>query len=58
MTIQRIIDSDGIPPYQGGKRVPLGIAIKPTHAVRPQPSRIRRKRAPSLPRAKAALRTS
>lgn len=37
MAIQRIIDREGIPPTQGGKRVPLGIALQPTHAVRPQP---------------------
>ncbi len=36
MAIQRIIDRDGMPP-PGGKRVPLGIAVAPTHAVRPQP---------------------
>ncbi len=38
MAIQRIIDEDGIPP-QGpdGKRLPLGIALQPNHAVRPQP---------------------
>jgi NADH-quinone oxidoreductase subunit B len=37
MAIQRIIDQDGIPPMQGGKRVGLGLALQPTHAVRPQP---------------------
>ena len=38
MAIQRIIDQDGIPPPgPGGKRVPLGIALQPTHAVRAQP---------------------
>jgi NADH-quinone oxidoreductase subunit B len=38
MAIQRIIDQDGIPPPgPDGKRVPLGIALQPTHAVRPQP---------------------
>ena len=39
MAIQRIIDSEGIPPrFQGGKRVGLGIALQPsTHEVRPQP---------------------
>ncbi len=38
MAIQRIIDEDRIPPKgPGGKRVPLGIAVQPTHAVQPQP---------------------
>jgi NADH-quinone oxidoreductase subunit B len=38
MAIQRIIDQDGIPPKgPDGKRVPLGIALAPTHIVRPQP---------------------
>jgi NADH-quinone oxidoreductase subunit B len=38
MAIQRIIDNEGIPPKgPDGKRVPLGIALQPTHAVRPQP---------------------
>ena len=36
MAIQKIIDRDGIPP-RGGHRQPLGIAIDPTHQVRPQP---------------------
>jgi NADH-quinone oxidoreductase subunit B len=36
MAIQRIVDEDGIPPA-GGKRVPLGIVVEPTHAPRPQP---------------------
>jgi NADH-quinone oxidoreductase subunit B len=36
MAIQRHIDREGLPPT-GGKRAPLGIAIEPTHAVRPQP---------------------
>ncbi len=36
MAIQRIIDQEGMPP-SGGKRVPLAIALRPTHAVRPQP---------------------
>lgn len=36
MAIQKIIDRDGLPP-KGGKRRPLGIAIEPTHEVRPQP---------------------
>ncbi len=38
MAIQRIIDSDGIPPTgPDGKRIPLGVTVQPTHAVRPQP---------------------
>ncbi|MFG0258091.1 MAG: NADH-quinone oxidoreductase subunit B [Phycisphaerales bacterium JB043] len=37
MAIQRIIANDGIPPSQGGKRVPLNIALQPTHEVAPQP---------------------
>src|SRR6187200_3716255 len=38
MAIQRIIDNEGIPPKgPDGKRIPLGIALQPTHAVRPQP---------------------
>lgn len=38
MAIQRIIDRDGIPPTgPNGKRLPLNIALQPTHAVRPQP---------------------
>ena len=38
MAIQRIIDSDGIPPRgPDGKRIPLGVTVQPTHAVRPQP---------------------
>ncbi|MCA9288417.1 MAG: NADH-quinone oxidoreductase subunit B, partial [Phycisphaerales bacterium] len=38
MAIQRIIDSDGIPPKgPDGRRLPLNIAIEPTHRVRPQP---------------------
>ncbi|MGQ0628377.1 MAG: NADH-quinone oxidoreductase subunit B [Phycisphaerales bacterium] len=36
MAIQRHIDQDGIPPI-GGKRVPLGLAMQPSHEVRPQP---------------------
>ncbi|MBI1368602.1 MAG: NADH-quinone oxidoreductase subunit B [Planctomycetes bacterium] len=36
MTLQRIVDEDGLPP-RGGKRRPLQIAIQPTHEVRPQP---------------------
>ena len=38
MAIQRIIDDEGIPPKgPDGKRVPLGLAVQPTHALRPQP---------------------
>ena len=38
MAIQRIIDEDNIPPNgPDGERRPLGIAVEPTHAVRPQP---------------------
>jgi NADH-quinone oxidoreductase subunit B len=36
MTIQRIIDEDGLPP-SGGLRRPLQIAVQPSHTVRPQP---------------------
>ncbi|MHC4975969.1 MAG: NADH-quinone oxidoreductase subunit B [Planctomycetota bacterium] len=38
MAIQRLIDNDQIPPSQGGKRVPLSIALQPTHEVAPQPT--------------------
>jgi NADH-quinone oxidoreductase subunit B len=42
MAIQRIIDNEGIPPKgPDGRRVPLGIAVQPTHAVRPQPVGLR-----------------
>ena len=38
MAIQRIIDNDNIPQKgSDGVRLPLNIAIQPTHAVRPQP---------------------
>lgn len=37
MTIQRIVDQDGIPP-KGGLRRPLQIAVQPTYEVRPQPA--------------------
>jgi NADH-quinone oxidoreductase subunit B len=38
MAIQRIVDNDQIPPrFQGGKRVGLGLAVAPSHTVRPQP---------------------
>lgn len=36
MAIQRHIDTIGLPP-PGVKRRPLGLALQPTHAVRPQP---------------------
>lgn len=36
MAIQRFIDEEGLPP-SGGKRVPLQIALQPTHQVAPQP---------------------
>jgi NADH-quinone oxidoreductase subunit B len=38
MAIQRIIDEDRIPPTgPDGKRIPLGVAVQPTHRVTPQP---------------------
>jgi hypothetical protein len=38
MAIQRIVDNEGIPPRgPDGKRLPLNIALQPTHPVRPQP---------------------
>jgi NADH-quinone oxidoreductase subunit B len=38
MAIQRIIDEDRIPPKgPDGRRIPLGIAVQPTHRVTPQP---------------------
>ena len=38
MAIQRIIDEDRIPPTgPDGKRIPLGVAVEPTHRVTPQP---------------------
>ena len=37
MMIQRHIDQEGMPP-PGGKRRPLGLAVAPTHSVRPQPT--------------------
>ena len=38
MAIQRIIDEDRIPPKgPDGKRIPLGVAVQPTHTVTPQP---------------------
>lgn len=36
MTIQRIIDADGMPPV-GVPRRPLSVALDPTHNVHPQP---------------------
>jgi NADH-quinone oxidoreductase subunit B len=36
MAIQRHIDQEGLPPT-GGKRVPLGVVVEPTHKTRPQP---------------------
>ena len=36
MAIQRHIDTIGLPP-PGVKRAPLGLALQPTHDVRPQP---------------------
>ncbi|WP_428389795.1 NADH-quinone oxidoreductase subunit B [Mucisphaera sp.] len=40
MAIQRIIDNDEIPRDKDGNRLPLNIAIQPTHEVRPQPVRM------------------
>ncbi|MFT5424008.1 MAG: NADH-quinone oxidoreductase subunit B [Phycisphaerales bacterium] len=38
MAIQRIIDEDGMPPRgPDGRRIPLGIAVQPNHATKPQP---------------------
>ena len=38
MAIQRIVDSEGIPPrVQGGKRVGLNLAVAPNYQPRPQP---------------------
>ena len=38
MAIQRIVDEDRMPPRgPNGKRLPLNIALQPTHTVRPQP---------------------
>lgn len=37
MAIQRHIDQEGMPPMNGGKRVGLGLAVAPSHQVRPQP---------------------
>ncbi|MBZ0171966.1 MAG: NADH-quinone oxidoreductase subunit NuoB [Phycisphaerales bacterium] len=38
MAIQRLIDEDNMPPKgPDGKRVPLGIAVEPSHAVKAQP---------------------
>ena len=38
MAIQRIVDTDGLPPP--GKRAPLQIAIEPNYTPRPQPVRL------------------
>jgi NADH-quinone oxidoreductase subunit B len=38
MAIQRIIDTDGLPP--AGKRAPLKIALQPNYIPRPQPLRV------------------
>ncbi|MFW6058991.1 MAG: NADH-quinone oxidoreductase subunit B [Phycisphaeraceae bacterium] len=38
MAIQRIVDNDQIPYDGDGKRLPLEIALPPTHTVRPQPA--------------------
>ncbi|MEQ9453556.1 MAG: NADH-quinone oxidoreductase subunit B family protein [Phycisphaeraceae bacterium] len=40
MAIQRIIDNDEIPRDKDGKRLPLNIAVSPTHEVRAQPVRV------------------
>lgn len=38
MAIQRIVDEDRMPPKgPNGRRLPLNIAVQPTHRVRPQP---------------------
>lgn len=37
MAIQRYIETEGMPPMQGGKRVGLGLAVQPNHAPKPQP---------------------
>ncbi len=37
MAIQRQIDQEGMPPLSGGKRAGLGLAVAPSHEVRPQP---------------------
>ncbi len=37
MAIQRIVDEDNIPRDPDGKRLPLQIAVAPTHTVREQP---------------------
>ncbi len=37
MAIQRYIDTEGMPPMQGGKRVGLGLTVQPNHAPKPQP---------------------
>jgi NADH-quinone oxidoreductase subunit B len=37
MAIQRYIDQEGMPPMNGGKRVPLGLVVQPTHSPKAQP---------------------
>jgi hypothetical protein len=37
MAIQRYIDQEGMPPTNGGKRVPLGLVVQPTHSPKAQP---------------------
>jgi len=38
IAIQKIIDEDGMPPRgPDGRRIPLGIAVQPNHATKPQP---------------------
>ncbi|MDG2095280.1 MAG: NADH-quinone oxidoreductase subunit B [Phycisphaerales bacterium] len=37
MAIQRIIDEDNIPTDGNGKRIPLSLALDPTHHTTPQP---------------------
>ena len=37
MAIQRLIDDDNIPTDSGGRRVPLSLAMEPTHHPSPQP---------------------
>lgn len=48
MAIQRIIDRDGMPP-SGPKRRPLGVAVQPTHGLRPQPVPLTVGRSSSMP---------
>ncbi len=37
MAIQKHIEQEGIPPMKGGKRLPLGVVVEPTHSVGAQP---------------------